>query len=204
MFSLRQRLLLRFASKKTQSHRIALTCSAALREVGLHVGGNVFELRNSKGDSGWLVSLLVPASFQVPPVETLALRLFLAKRVEAALGMVPKSLRLELSFSSEATRLPFSESIIESKWLKSRMALCLGHSIRSAAPAGAKSRQVAALATSLFIVPPPNTQVPNGKPVSESAQVQEEKLKSLMASFDDDELFEVNEGSMSDFDRAVV
>jgi hypothetical protein len=190
---------MRFASKNTQSHRIAQTCSAALKEVGLHVGGNVFELRNSKGDSGWLVSLLVPAKFQVPPVEALALRLFLAKRIEAALGMIPKSLRLELNFSSEAKRLPFAESIIEPKWLKSRMALCLGKPGRGASPAGNKAAPV----TSLRIVPPPNASVPNGKPVSESAKIQEAKLKSLLESLDDDDLYEVNEGSMSDFDRAV-
>jgi hypothetical protein len=166
--------------------------------LGLHVGGNVFELRNSKGDSGWLVSLLVSEAFHVPPVETLALRLFLSKRIEAALGMVPKSLRLELSFSSEAKRLPFAESIIEPQWLKSRMALCLGKPGKGAAPA-AKAAPV----TSLRIVPPAGTTAPNGKPVSDCAKVQEEKLISLLATLDDDDLYEVNEGTMSDFNCAA-
>jgi hypothetical protein len=164
----------------------------------LHVGGNVFELRNSKGDSGWLVSLLVPAAFQVPPVEALALRLFLTRRIEAALGMAAKSLRLELSFSSEAKRLPFAESIIEPRWLKSRLALCPGKPGK-----GAATTARAAPVTSLRIVPPPTTPAPNGKPVSDCARVQEEKLKSLLATLDDDDLYEVNEGTMSDFNCAA-
>ena len=41
------------------------------------------------------------------------------------------------------------------------------------------------------------------RPVSASAQTQEERLEEMLATFDDDDLYEVNEGSMTDFDRAM-
>ena len=222
-----QRLALMFASKQAQSRQIAQVCATSLKEVGLNVGGNVFELKNSRGNRGWLVSLQMPERVQISPVDALALRLFLCKRVEAALKLKPKSMHLVLNFSFEAKRLPFAESVVDPKWIQSRIAFALSGAksatapdrppaAAAAAPAAPKpAGQPAALranpvAPTTRAAPVPFTPESSlaaaaaiTRPVSASAQTQEERLEEMLATFDDDDLYEVNEGSMTDFDRAM-
>jgi cell division septation protein DedD len=215
MSKLLQRVRYWFMSKKTVSRRIAQVCASSLREIGLSVGGNVFELKNSKNRNGWLVSLQVPAQLQVPPVDTLALRLFLTRRIELALGMRPKSLDLVLSFSSEAKRLPFAESVIEPRWLKERMTSFLANVNKTASPAAGKNAAQAPAATKAKPGPPhpartvaekaklvPTT---SDKKASSAPPITlDEKMKALLDSLDDDDLYEVKEASMTDFDRAML
>lgn len=110
-----------FSSPQAQSGRIAKICAMSLKELGLNVGGNVFQLTNSKGVKGWLVSLQVPENFKISPVDALALRFFLARQIESALNLQPKSLGLVVSFSNEARKLPMSEASIDGKWIKARI-----------------------------------------------------------------------------------
>lgn len=249
MSNLMQRLTLKF-SRSAQSRKIAQVCALSLREVGLNVGGNVFEIKNSKGKTGWLVSLQMPERVLVPAVDALAIRIFLTRRVEAAMGLKPKSFHLLLSFGTEARRLPFSESVVEPKWLQAHIAQFMAP---SQTPAGvtagkaAPARAVAAKAAPA-VVPAPQRSVPAPKqtaspvttttrggivtrrigvppvarpgvaPASLATAVpaatpvpaatapvksKEEQIESLLGSFDDDGVYEVNEGSMTDFDRAM-
>ena len=223
-----QRLALMFASKQAQSRQIAQVCATSLKEVGLNVGGNVFELKNSRGNRGWLVSLQMPERVQISSVDALALRLFLCKRVEAALKLQPKSMHLVLNFSTEAKRLPFAESVIDPKWLQSRIAFALANARPGpiAAPVAAPPKAATPLASkptvsaavvraNPFAAPksaapasstadaPAELAAAPHRPVSASAQTQEERLEEMLSTFDDDDLYEVNEGSMTDFDRAM-
>ncbi len=116
-----QFLLKRFSSRQAQSKQIAKICAVSLKELGLNVGGNVFQLINSKGVKGWLVSLQVPENFKISPVDALALRLFLARQIEVGLKMPPKSLGLVLSFSNEARKLPMAEATVDGKWIRARI-----------------------------------------------------------------------------------
>jgi hypothetical protein len=200
-----------FLSKKTLSRRIAQVCALALKEIGLNAGGNVFELKNSRKRAGWLVSLQIPEQLRVTPVDALALRLFLSRRVEDALGMKPKSLHMVLSFNTEAKRLPFAESVIDTQWLKARMTSVLANAGTAAAPVTAQT--IAPIQAQPILTPSPHpnstaakptAHLSGSKPVSAPAKVQEEKMKTLLASLTDDDLYEVKEASMTDFDRALL
>ncbi len=215
MSKLLQRVRYWLMSKKTVSRRIAQVCASSLKEVGLSVGGNVFELKNSKNRHGWLVSLQVPAQLQVPPVDALALRLFLTRRIELALGMKPKSMHLVLSFSCEAKRLPFAESVIEPRWLKERMSSFLAGVTLT--PSSATSKKTSPSPAAAKPKPGTSPSVPtptdNGKPTPALSDTKasiapaitlNEKMKALLDSLDDDDLYEVKEASMTDFDRAML
>ena len=215
MSKLLQRVRYWFMSKRTVSRRIAQVCAASLKEIGLSVGGNVFELKNSKNRDGWLVSLQVPAQLQVPPVDALALRLFLTRRIEMAVGMKPKSMHLVLSFSSEAKRLPFAESVIEPRWLKERMTSFLANVNKTASTTAGKKTALPPAATKAKSGPPHTTPTvaENAKPTpttsdkkasSAPAITLDEKMKALLDTLDDDDLYEVKEASMTDFDRAML
>ncbi len=210
MSGLLKRIGLWFSSKKTLSRQIAQVCAISLQEVGLSVGGNVFELKNSKNHAAWLVSLQMPRHVHIPAVDALALRLFLSQRVEAALGMPPRTLHMVLNFSTEAKRLPFPESVVEPKWLKARVSALLAGAGNSATsipvqPTSPQPIAPPALATaSPAAVSPKSTRQPLGqKPVSAPASIQEQQMKALLASLTDDDLYEVREASMTDFDRAL-
>lgn len=214
MSSLLQTLSRLFSSRKSQSQRISKVCAVTLKELGLSVGGNVFQLTNSKGKSGWLVSLHVPERFSISPTDTLALKLFLTKRIETALGMKPKSLALVLSISNEAKRLPFGESAIDAKWVKSRIPVWLSAPPKSglkappvarssAPPQFAPSTLAGFTATDLPEVLRPNAEAIGAAPKSLPAKEQEARLEKLLATFSDDEHYEVLEASMTDFDRAL-
>ena len=208
MSKLLYRIRLWFAPKQPLSRRIAQVCALSLKEVGLSVGGNVFELKSSKNRAGWLVSLQVPEHFHVPAVDALALRLFLSRRVELALGMEAKSLQLLLHFSAEAKRLPFAEALIQAPWLRSRLATLLAGAqhpaiVAKPRPAPAPATIVAAQPNPTDAVPAMPSLQPGSKPVSASARVQEKKLEALLATLTDEDMYEVNETSMTDFDRAL-
>lgn len=245
-----QFLLNRFSSRQAQSKQIAKICAVSLKELGLNVGGNVFQLINSKGIKGWLVSLQVPENFRISPVDALALRLFLARQIESSLKMPPKSLGLVLSFSNEARKLPMAEAAVDGKWIKARIPVWMagvtqkpsaprsgGHSssapptspissrpgvsptaygnttpLRPATPGSVRvatnvssatvaSVSAAAAAAALAKSQPSRHQAP--PPVSPSADEQSARLETLLAAMDDDVHYEVQEASMTDFDRAL-
>ena len=209
MSKLLHRIRLWFSPKNPLSRRIAQVCALSLKEVGLSVGGNVFELRNSKNRAGWLVSLQVPEHFHVGAVDALALRLFLSRRVEAALGMAPRSLQLVLNFNAEAKRLPFAESGIDASRLRSRQAALTAGAHKTAQPATpfpplTKGQSAARQPGQAGAEQATSGPAPAGsKPVSASARVQEKKVEALLASLTDEDMYEVKETSMTDFDRAL-
>lgn len=220
----------------------------SLKELGLNVGGNVFQLINSKGIKGWLVSLQVPENFKISPVDALALRLFLARQIETSLKLPPKSLGLVLSFSNEARKLPMAEAAVDGKWIKARIpvwmagvpnkpaALRAGSSsvpastpassrppvsptaygnttpLRPAAPGAVRVStnvsaptiaSVTAAAAAAALAKSQNGRHQGPPPISGSADEQSARLETLLAAMDDDKHYEVQEASMTDFDRAL-
>lgn len=247
-----QFLLKRFSSRQAQSKQIAKICAVSLKELGLNVGGNVFQLINSKGIKGWLVSLQVPENFKISPVDALALRLFLARQIEVALKMPPKSLGLVLSFSNEARKLPMAEAAVDGKWIRARIPVWMagvntkpgvvrsgtssvpastpassrphvsptayGNTtpLRPAAPGAVRvatnvssasvasvSAAAAATAAAAALAKSQASRHQAPPPVSGSADEQSARLETLLASMDDDQHYEVQEASMTDFDRAL-
>ena len=172
----------------------------------------MFELKNSKHHAAWLVSLQMREQLHIPPEDALALRLFLSQRVETALGMEPKSLHMVLNFNTEAKRLALAESVIEPKWLKIRMnALLASASKASSSVAAQAASPIKATPASPAPAQAASVQAtraaplaPGQKPVSARASTQEKKMKELLASLTDDDLYEVKEASMTDFDRALL
>jgi hypothetical protein len=107
-----------------------------------------------------------------------------------------------LSFSNEAKRLPFPESTIEPKWLQSRLAICLADAHPTAAPAKEKT---ASPLTGKVAAPraKPFEHTPSSKPISPAAKTLEKRIEALAATLTDDDLYDVQEGSITDFDRAM-
>lgn len=201
-------------SRQSQAKRISKVCALTLKELGLTVGGNVFQLINSKGKHGWLVSLHVPERFAISPTDALALRLFLTRRLEAALGLKPKSMALVLSVSSEAKRLPFGESVVDAAWIKKRIPIWLNSAAKKDAKATPASQPGAMGQFSssdprtgvVSDLPPtlrPNAAAIGTAPKSPPAKEQEARLEQMLALMSDDEPYEVVEASMTDFDRAL-
>ncbi len=235
-----------FSSSQTQSKHIAKICAVSLKELGLNVGGNVFQLTNSKGIKGWLVSLQVPENFKISPMDALALRLFLSRQIEIGLKIPAKSLGLVLSFSNEARKLPMAETAVDGKWIRARIPVWMaGVSTRPAAPrpsgvaslppsAPVSSRppvsptaygnttplrpaapsavrvatnvsasSLASVSAAAALAKTQSVRHQAPPPVSPSADEQSARLETLLASMDDDVTYEVQEASMTDFDRAL-
>ena len=212
MASIIQSLSNLFASRKSRSRRIAKVCAKSLKDPGLNIGGNVYQLTNSKGKAGWLISLQVSERFYIPPTDALALRIYLSRKIEEDLGLKPKSLGLVLSFNQEAKRLPFAENVVNSKWVRARIPVWqegrpgLATTAASAAGGPASTFPPSTLrpAKPLPEILRPNANVIGSAPISLPAKEQEQRLEKLMESMGDDEEYEVMEASMTDFDQALT
>lgn len=108
---------------------IANACAQLLRELGLHVGGNVFSLRSSQQKEGWLVQLLVPEAMQLRPEDSLALQMLLQHRIARVLGPQATPPLVLLSLNSQAKKLPIPVSELTVQWMRERVANYSGNAL---------------------------------------------------------------------------
>lgn len=156
---------------------VSAACGKALNDIGFNVAGNVYQLRNRRGQTGWLISLVVPFSMTLRPLDSLALRTFLSDRICEALSVSPGSIKIIVNLNSEATELPFETSIVTADWLRGRIqdykardSASKTSSIRAAARSSTAS--VSGLSSRLLPYPPtydappmPRVTAPTSNPV---------------------------------------
>ena len=176
-------------SKKAQTRTVVQACARALREIDLIAPGNVFQLHNSTGESGWLISIFVPPTMMFSPVDTLSLKTFLNARIADALRVKPGQCKVVLHLNSEARRLPFESTTITAQWLRTRVQM---YKDREAA---AKQRVLNAQKAVTRPKPePPAQEPPDGK-----SQAMQSRLMALMQDMEDDEHFVVPDAASTDF-----
>jgi hypothetical protein len=193
-------------------------CGGALKEVGLSLPGNVFELRNSSTQAGWLINLKAAEDFSLPAVEMLALRLFMTRRISQELKIPIASVRLIVSFNGESKKLPFPAAMVNKQWLQTRIGLAVRQSKVAAANATVRTdangvhAKAAAGPSAVSVQNFKSVNTPNGTdgstnkpPKTKSA---EQLLDDLHRQFEEEDVnvteSGVFDGSLSDFQRAYA